>query len=129
MVDVSSLGSSVRVGQSGLDPPPSLGIELSDAPDGAVIVRVLGDLDLCSAAELRAVLDRLAATARLTILDLSATSFIDCSGLGVVLQAALRSGSGSFTVARERSAPVARLIDLVGVDAALSSDGAPERRS
>jgi anti-anti-sigma factor len=124
VVDVSSVGNSVRVGRSG-------GIEQSEAPDGSVTVRVLGDLDLCSSVELRAILDRLAATARLTVLDLSATRFMDCSGLEVVLQAARRSHARhwSFTVARERSAPVARLIDLAGVGAVLAADGTPERRA
>jgi anti-sigma B factor antagonist len=152
VVDVSSVGSSVRVGRSGLDPPPlpdvgvwltdawitatagpsSLGIEQSDAaPDGSVTVRVLCDLDLCSSPELRATLERLAATTRLTVLDLSATDFMDCSGLSVVLQAARSSHARrwSFIVARERSAPVARLIDLVGVGGAFSQDGTPEHHA
>ncbi|HEX5922705.1 MAG TPA: STAS domain-containing protein, partial [Baekduia sp.] len=97
--------------------PPGLGIEQSEAPDGSVTVRVLDDLDLSSSPELRTILDRLAATTQLTVLDLSATGFMDCSGLGVVLHAARTSHARhwSFTVARERSAPVARLIDLTGV--------------
>jgi anti-anti-sigma factor len=151
VVDVSFGGSSVGVERSGAGPPsltdvsvwltdawitaasgaPGLGIEQSEAPDGSVIVRVLGDLDLCSSPELRATLDLLAATTRLTILDLSGTDFMDCSGLNVVLQAARTSHARhwSFTVAHKRSAPVARLIDLVGVGAALSSDGTPEHRT
>jgi anti-anti-sigma factor len=104
--------------------PSGLGIQHCGAADGSVVVRVLGDLDLCSAPELRAALDRLAATTRLTILDLSATRFIDCAGLGVVLDAARssRARHWSFTLARERSAPVIRLIDLVGVGPALADE-------
>jgi anti-anti-sigma factor len=103
--------------------PAGLGIQHTCAADGSVVVRVLGDLDLCSAPELRAALDRLAATTRLTILDLSATRFIDCTGLGVVLHAARTSRvrQWSFTLARERSAPVTRLIDLVGVGTTLTN--------
>jgi anti-sigma B factor antagonist len=120
---MSREGSSVCVGRSGVD------IEQSEAPDGSVTLRVLGDLDLCSAPELRAALDRLAAATRSTVLDLSTTDFMDCSGLGIVLQAARisrgRAGSGSFTLARERSAPVARLIALAGVGQSLTDDRQP----
>jgi anti-anti-sigma factor len=144
VVDVSSGGSSVGVARSGAGPralidarstatsgAPGFGVEQSEAPDGSVTVRVLGDLDLSSSSTLRAILDRLAATTQLTVLDLSSTGFMDCSGLAVVLDAARTSHARhwSFTLAHERSAPVARLIDLAGVGAALSSDGTPEHRT
>ncbi len=66
----------------------------------------------------------LAATTYPTVLDLSATGFMDCSGLGVVLHAVrtAQRRAGSFTLARERSAQVARLIDLTGVSTALTDD-------
>jgi anti-anti-sigma factor len=104
--------------------PSGLGIQHSGSPDGSVTVHVLGDLDLCSAPELRAALDRLAATTRLTILDLSATGFMDCTGLGVVLEAARTSQARrwSFTVAHERSPSVSRLIELAGVGPCLADD-------
>lgn len=117
---MSSGGSCVGIGQAGFD------IEQSEAPDGSVTVRVVGDLDLSSSPELRATLDRLAATTRPTVLDLSATGFMDCSGLSVLLEAARasqgRAGPRSFTLARKRSAPVARLIDLAGLSAVLTDD-------
>jgi anti-anti-sigma factor len=141
VVDVSSDGGAVRNEQSagtvelhgvrvwltdawidGAAGPSGLGIQHSGAPDGSVTVRVLGDLDLCSAPELRTALDRLAVTTRQTVLDLSATRFMDCSGLGVVLQAARSSHARhwSFTLARERSPSVTRLIDLAGVGPSLT---------
>jgi hypothetical protein len=83
--------------------PPGLGIQHCCAPDGSVTVRVLGDLDL------------------------SATRFTDCSGLGVVLHAARTSLARrwSFTLDRERSPSVARLIALAGVGPSLIDDRNP----
>jgi anti-anti-sigma factor len=107
--------------------PSGLGIQHIAAVDGSVVVRVVGELDLHSAPELRVALDRLAATTRLTVLDLSATRFIDCAGLGVVLHAARtsRARRWSFILARERSAPVTRLIELAGVGSALTDERHP----
>jgi anti-anti-sigma factor len=64
------------------------GIEQADGVDGWAIVKMHGDLDLCSSPELQSVLAGLLHTRRPTILDLSAVRFIDCRGLGVVLWAA-----------------------------------------
>jgi anti-anti-sigma factor len=102
--------------------PASQGIEQADGADGSVIVRVLGDLDLCSCPELQSVLAGLLRTRRPTILELSAIRFIDCPGLGVVLWAtnAAQADDWSFVVAPERAPCVTRLIVLTGVGSALS---------
>lgn len=104
--------------------PPGLGIQHCDAPDGSVTVRVVGDLDIASSGQLRTDLDRLSSTTRLTILDLSATSFIDCSGLGVVLHAArtARTRRWSFSLAPEHSPAVAQLIAFAGAGPSLIDD-------
>jgi len=109
-----------------VDNGPGLGIRLLDGPDGSAIVRVGGDLDLAASVELQAVLAQLAHTHRLTVLDLSATRFIDCAGLGVVLHAAATCSARawSFSVSRDRSVPVRRLIQLVGIGAALAGEEA-----
>ena len=109
--------------------PAGQGIEQADAVDGSVIVRALGDLDLYSSPELQSVLAGLFRTRRPTILDLSAISFIDCRGLGVVLRAA---GTGqaedwSFIVAAVRAPCVIRLIALVEVGSALPAYAAADR--
>jgi anti-anti-sigma factor len=101
------------------------GIEQVDGANGSVVVRLHGDLDLCSSPELQSVLAGLLRTRQPTILDLSAIRFIDCCGLGVLLWAA---GAGkakgwSFVVAAERAPCVARLVTFAGAGSALSADG------
>ncbi len=58
---------------------------------GRVVVWVLGELDVSSAPELRAVLEDLASSGRSTLLDLSATTFMDCAGMAVILRAVATS--------------------------------------
>ena len=56
--------------------------------DGTVVLRLLGDLDLASADAVSQRLDALAAADDPVVLDLDRLSFMDSSGLRVVLQAA-----------------------------------------
>lgn len=101
--------------------PTGQGIEQADSVDGSVIVKVRGDLDLCSSPELQTVLAGLLRTRRPTILDLSAIRFVDCCGLGAVLWAAdaARSEGWSFIIAAVRAPCVIRLSALAEVDSAL----------
>ncbi|MET0601760.1 MAG: STAS domain-containing protein [Baekduia sp.] len=109
--------------------PSGQGIELADGVDGSAIVRMRGDLDLCSSSELRSVLAGLLDTHRPTSLDLSAIRFIDCHGLGVVLWAAgaARAEGWSFIVAAVRAPCVIRLSALAGVGAVLPAYAATDR--
>jgi anti-anti-sigma factor len=82
-----------------------------------VIIRVHGDLDLSTAAELASAieLDCLGA-ARLTI-DLSEVSFLDCAGLRVLLYARARaeSNGGDLLLVRGRDS-VQRVFRLAGLE-------------
>ncbi|MET0761883.1 MAG: STAS domain-containing protein [Thermoleophilaceae bacterium] len=104
-------------------------IEQADGVDGSVIVKVLGDLDLCSSPELESVLAGLLRTRRPTILDLSAIRFVDCRGLGVVLWAAgaAKAEGWSFIVAAVRAPCVTRLSALAEVGSALPAFAADNR--
>jgi len=84
---------------------------------GAAVVGVAGELDAFSAPSL----EELAATLRADgcnelILDLSQTTFVDSSGLRVLLglHTELSSGSGRL-VLRDPSDPVARLLSITGL--------------
>ncbi len=99
------------------DTSQSFSIEQTDGPDGSVSVRAVGDLDLLTAPELQAALDRLAADKRPALLDLAAVSFMDSSGLATLIRAtreAQRDG-WSFAVTGELSASVALLFELTDV--------------
>ena len=88
--------------------------------DGTVRVRLRGELDLAGAPGLTDRLRRLQERGEQVVLDLDELTFIDMSGLRVVLTAAesaSRDGWG-FAVTRG-SPPVRRLITLVRLDGQL----------
>lgn len=94
-------------------PPPGFQIGQTTGELGRVVVWVLGELDVWSAQELRARLDDLAERKRATLLDLSATTFIDCAGLAVVLRAIILSERDGWSFAlAERAPAVTALFDF-----------------
>lgn len=83
------------------------------------IVRASGDVDLASAGELRAALERARRDdPEAVVLDLSGVPFMDSSGLAVVIAAADQLGRRLFVVLAEGS-PVAKLFAITGVSDSL----------
>jgi anti-sigma B factor antagonist len=93
--------------------------QLTD-PDGTARVVVYGELDLAAAPTLRSALRPLRRDARSTILDLREVTFMDSSGLRVLLQAGRHRTTGwGVSLLLPPGGPVRRLIDLSGVQDAL----------
>ena len=83
--------------------------------DGGVRVVPRGELDVATQAELRAELERAAAAGAIT-LDLSGLTFIDTSGLRLVLETAEAAGRDGFAFeVIPGSAAIQRLFDVAGV--------------
>jgi len=104
-----------------------LGLEIIEAPDaGRIRVRLRGELDLASGPSLSEVLRRLRERHEAVLLDLDELSFIDMSGLRVVLEAAEQASrdGGGFAVT-QGSSQVRRLITLVQPDGDLPLEGSP----
>src|SRR6185437_8665805 len=104
-----------------------LGLEIIEVPDaGRVRVCLRGELDLASGPRLGEVLRRLRERRESVLLDLDELSFIDMSGLRVVLAAAEHAArdGGGFAVTRG-SSQVRRLIALVQPDRNLPLEGSP----
>lgn len=84
------------------------------------IVDVIGELDVASAAELRARIARAAAdSTRPIVVELSGVSFVDCAGLGALLSAQTRLGRRLSL--HGMSEPVAWLVELAGLRATFDS--------
>ena len=96
-------------------------LSVVDAGDGVVIVS--GELDAATADRLAQHLKRSPAA---RVLDVSAVSFIDASGLRVLLAATDRNGERRL-VLREPSRSVMRLLDITGLTGLLAPV-APEHR-
>lgn len=85
--------------------------------DGAVVVRVVGEIDLATAPALDAQLRDLEASgdARV-ILDLGGVEFMDSTGLHSIIRAQRNADCNGHTLAFRRGSPqVQRLLELTGV--------------
>ena len=85
-----------------------------------------GELDIATATELDQQLVELLARGRVVELDMSGLTFIDSTGLGVLIRraGAAEPGGGSVTVLRTDLAPqVLRLIELTGTATILWPEG------
>ncbi len=96
--------------------------------DGAAVVVARGELDLASADDLRAALARPEAAASTVILDLRGITFIDSSGLSVVVAEHQRSRADGFrfAVAVGGAGEVMRLFELAGLVSTLTLIDDPE---
>jgi anti-sigma B factor antagonist len=105
---------------------PHLAVKAKGAGERPVLV-LTGELDIATVDQLRAAAGEvLSATGRSLELDLSQVTFLDSSGLGVLveLRNLLRERGGSLTVGAA-SRPAIRVIELAGLAAALGLPGAP----
>jgi anti-anti-sigma factor len=91
--------------------------------DGALRLTLVGDLDLAVADRVRARLASLRRSGAAVRLDLSQLSFIDSSGLRVVIMARANSrrSGWKFEIGREVSPSVGRPLELLGLSSYLWS--------
>jgi anti-sigma B factor antagonist len=95
--------------------------------DGAVVVVVEGEVDLCAAPDFKQSLARAGASpARPIVVDLDRVSFMDSAGMHVLLQFSI-SDPGRERLALTRGSPqVRRLLELTGVWRYLSFVGSDQ---
>jgi anti-anti-sigma factor len=95
---------------------PEFGVQFQPRADSVVVV-VRGELDLQSAELLEAALQRPQAHAANVILDLRPVTFIDSSGLSVIIAEHQRANADGFrfAVAVGEAPAVKRLFDLSGL--------------
>ncbi len=82
--------------------------------DGVTVIRPVGDLDVTTALDLRALLgEQLAQEQARIVIDLSAVPFIDSSGVGVLVTANRRTRAGGGGLALAAMGPgVAKVLEL-----------------
>ena len=96
-----------------------LEVGLEALPEGGELVRVAGELDPASVADLEAVLSRGQPEARL-VLDLSECTFLDSSAIHVILaQAERRRGAGGGVEVVAPGAAVRRPLEIAEADRAV----------
>jgi anti-anti-sigma factor len=94
----------------------------ADPRDGAVVVVASGEIDLSSSPELRAALRDPSARADTVVLDLRDVTFMDSSGLGVIVGQHKRAREEGFRfgVAIDGAPGVERILELSGLTTVLS---------
>ena len=85
--------------------------------EDAVVVIAAGEIDLATSPHLRAELLKPEADAPKIVLDLRQVTFIDSSGLGVIVGQQKRSQEegSSFSIAVDGASAVQRILDLSGL--------------
>jgi anti-anti-sigma factor len=94
--------------------PPVFGVEVLPAPDGILLLRLEGELDVATTPRFRTeVAKALEADARAVVLDMAAVSFMDSSMLKELLRshAQIAPGGGVLVLVAPQAA-VRRLLDL-----------------
>lgn len=96
-----------------------LTVRIEPAADGAAVIALVGELDLSTIPRVESRLFRMVSRGPV-VLDLSRLSFIDSSGIGVLIQA-FRStdGSGRMHTVIATGTQVERVLRLAGIDRAL----------
>ncbi len=93
---------------------PSFSVD-SRTEDGVQLVSVAGELDLATAPELRAALDAAeAGAARAIALDLSEVTFVDSTGIAVLVEYTARSRSNGDRLRILSGPAVDRVLDVSG---------------
>lgn len=113
MSHISAFPSSTADGEQ-VD-PRQFTCTLKAGERGRAVVRVAGELDIASAPQLDEALHRAGLRARLTVLDLRELTFMDSSGVRVIVRAAERAHRAKhrLTVLRGPS-QIDRILTLTG---------------
>ena len=102
---------------------PVLGV---DDCDGALVVRLAGELDLYNAEEFRAALARaIAGEPGRIVIDLSLVEFVDSTALGVLIEARAKLGHASLRLAAPQL-ETRRALAVSGLDRHLPVDDTVE---
>lgn len=99
---------------------PSFAVERCNSPDGVVVLRLRGELDLATASELSEQLGRAEHDASVVVVDLRGLEFMDSTGVAVLANADRRARErGGRLVVVRGGQQVQRLLELTGLDQCL----------
>ena len=98
---------------------PSLSVRIEDARDNVSIVSLAGELDLSTIPRMEEALREQISQRPAVLIDLSELSFIDSSGIGVLVQT-FRSADGTpMNVLIRSGSQVERVFGIAGISEAL----------
>jgi anti-sigma B factor antagonist len=108
--------------------PPEFALEVERGPNGVVVVAVVGDVDLHSAAAFGEGLDAtITGGAASVVVDLSGATFLDSQGLGVLVRTARRLDPAEGRFRLVVAAPqIRRVFEVSSLDRIFPLDGTRE---
>jgi anti-anti-sigma factor len=109
----STEAAAIALGERRM-PPPAL--VMLEHEDGAVIVSLNGEIDRAAKDDFSAALEEALTHDRPLIVDLEHCSFIDSSGMGLLVRTHKRAAHGKFALVGA-GPQVHRVLDLVGIPA------------
>lgn len=98
---------------------PTLSVRIEDAADGASIVAIGGELDLSTIPRMQAPLLEQIGQRPAVLVDLSGLTFIDSSGIGILIQALRGSNGTPVHILIATDSQVDRVFRIAGVSEAL----------
>lgn len=102
-----------RIDEHGIKPPPAFSLEEELLEDGAIAIRLAGEVDMAASTSLRSRVD--SAAQGPIVVDLAAVTFMDSSGLRELLRARIECGRcGGRLILASPPATIERLLDLTG---------------
>jgi anti-sigma B factor antagonist len=102
--------------RSDAGPYPDFSVHVAPTPDGGTDVAIFGELDLATAGEVEAALERAIGAPGRVVIDLRACAFVDSTGVATLVKAALRlSEQGRGLLIRGAKERVMRILDIAGV--------------
>jgi anti-sigma B factor antagonist len=102
---------------------PALLLDVRSGPDGAAIVVADGEIDLETSPDLARALEGALDGRRRVVVDLQAVSFMDSTGISLLLTTAEQARRAEVELLIEPSAVVRRVLRLTGVERVLPLAG------
>ena len=89
--------------------------------DGSAVLMVRGEIDMATSSVFRAAMERTMALGVPVVLDFAGVTFMDSSGLNVLLLAGQAVDRSESVTVRNPSPPVRRLLTVTGLDGLVGS--------
>jgi anti-anti-sigma factor len=115
----SGAAPSPHPGGSDTNGRVALTVRIEDFPDGTSVVVIAGELDLSTIPKMQGPLLEQIAQRPAVLVDLSGLSFIDSSGIGVLIQACRTANGTPMHVLIGPGSQVERIFSITGVSAAM----------
>jgi anti-sigma B factor antagonist len=112
----SGAAPSPPPGQGNRASAPLLAVHVQDSARGASIVTLSGELDLSTIPRMQSAVMEQISQRRAVLLDLTTLTFIDSSGIGVLIQACRESNGTPLGVVIGPGSQVERVFGIAGVD-------------